>query len=194
MGNAVSLFMNLSAVPLLCSLWVSCLHFQSVELRRNMGLFHHTLCSWMTFWYMEEVEGYQQFPEISACKKCCHLQRRKVSWFSSGKQGTIREFPGLFRQEPWRGSSSALSTCGTGSIQDSQNPQNPERHSAVMMRLYDVCHWHSPVWKQKEFTAGAATVSQGYSSFSSVREGALSLYLSKAVCRFKNGKKEDNFW
>lgn len=31
--------------------------------------------------YMENVEDYQQLPEISACKKCCYFQRDKVSWF-----------------------------------------------------------------------------------------------------------------
>lgn len=81
-----------------------------------------------------------------------------------------------------------------GTYKTAKKPQNPEQHSAVMMRLYKVCHWHSPVRKQKEVAAGAAAESQGYSSVSSVHEDALSLYPSKVACRLKNCKKEGDFF
>lgn len=137
---------------------------------------------------MEDVKGYQQLPGIPACKKCCLLQRgKKISWFSSGKQGT--RIPRAFQTGAMT-LSSALPVA-QGADKTVKNPPKPrttqgsDDEAVWCLSLAQPC-----VLKQNEVTAGE---SQGYSSISGVHEDALPLYFSKVVCRLKNCKKEGNF-
>lgn len=134
--------------------------------------------------------GFRGILKIPTCKTFCCFWQGRVSWFSLGKQSRREEFPGLIRWDPWQRSGPALAMAERHTRQPGKYPR---QHSMLEVKLYDTCHWHSPLWKQKT-AAGTAAVSQGYSSVSRVHGDALTLYLNEVVCRLKNCKMAGDFW